>query len=496
MERIERSLTAVVESVLVASQSGVFKEASERYSDSQEDFDGWLNLTLNNNSRVYDFTLDELKLIRNNARIACTTNEVAKNVIKHKRNFIVGDGLLFEVVKTDGNDPIESAKTRRNDSKTKKLLENWRDFSQRNKLHDRLLNSVERWFRDGEFVWRLFDTAEGPVLRFIDPEAVRGTDPKSPLGVISKPGDVESVLGIWYTDPDNKTTKIGIDKIILAKNNVDFETERGVSSFYPIFTNLRRLEKLLVNVSVLTQVQSAIALIRKHEVASQAQVTKFVNSLSDGVSRTDSVTRRQINGRKYRAGAIIDAPKGVSYDFPAHSVDAKKFLDVCDKELQHVADNFVLPVEWLLSSEPTDPISPGSPVVANFKTEQAEFYGYVEDLFWKVQELYGVNVESIRPKYELLISGPRLAVGKALDEARVAQILLQTGASSPQNIARTFGVDYNISRADTIAHYATLQPGEMAPGSIGATTGQATDGVSKKDGGTKNDNAQGGNNNA
>ena len=48
------------------------------------------------------------------------------------------------------------------------------------------------------------------------------------------------------------------------KANVDANVKRGLPLFFPVRKNLRRAEKLLRNMSVVAEIQSAIAVIRKH----------------------------------------------------------------------------------------------------------------------------------------------------------------------------------------------------------------------------------------
>jgi hypothetical protein len=307
---------------------------------------------------------------------------------------------------------------------------------------------------------------------------------------------LESITGYYYKGPDDTTSsKLKAETILHIKRNVPKHILRGVSDFYPIFTNLRRIDKVLRNTSILTQIQSSIALIRKHKGSSQAKVKKLVDGAADTRVRIDAATGSPVRTKRVNAGRIIDAPEGMEYEYPSMSVDPERFLQTLVREMAHVAANFVYPVEWLLCDERSEPLLPGSPTVAHWKAEQTIFYYHIEELFWMVQEMSGINVEAVRDGYEFLIFGPRLSTSKAIDEARIAQILLQVGSSSPQQIARTFGYDYSINRADTIAHYGTLQPGEPAPGSVGATTGQSNDGVTSKGGNAKLDNAPGGNTN-
>lgn len=493
------------------------KEASgntitAKIQDGEENFDKWLPLHGNIN-RPYSFNLVQLQDIRRESRSVCIGNDIAQNVVKHYQNHIVGDGLIYELIKKDdGTDPKIAAQAKPKPI-VKTLIANWEKFEIANSFNARLTNIVERGLRDGEVPIRFFEGAAGkaPKMRFVDPLFIDPGVNRSPnsqyseyeqmYGVKTSPSDIEDIIGYWYnatldTAQTQEPKLISADSMLFIKRNTDYEFPRGIPDFWSILTQIRRIEKIVTNTSVLVQIQSAIALIRKHKNQTQARVERFVNGQSDGQSRTDTTTGRSITARKMRAGMIIDAPEGTEYDMPAAKISTKNFIDAAIQDLGKIAARFVLPLEWLLAKEPSAPLSPGSPVVKNFITEQGILYSHVANIFWRVQAMMGIpDVDTIREQYELIISGPRLAVGKAIDEARVAQILQQTGAISPQTISAMFGVKYAVERANTIRHRNSLQDGEVAPGDLGNTNPGQNSGIASKKNGTKADNAPGGNQN-
>src|SRR5690606_26217445 len=114
---------------------------------------------------------------------------------------------------------------------------------------------------------------------------------------------------------------------------------RGLPLYYPVRKNLRRIEKLLRNMSVVAEIQSAIALIRKHRHASRSGVEQFVVDQS----QSTSVGGRSRYLSQYAPGTILDAPTGVEYDFPAQGIDASNFVAVLQAELRAVAARLVMP---------------------------------------------------------------------------------------------------------------------------------------------------------
>lgn len=485
---------------------------TSKIQDGEENFDDWLPL-YGNIDRPYSFNLVQLQYIRRETRSVCIANDIAQNVVKHYQNHIVGDGLIYELVKKDdGTDPKIAAQAKP-EPIVKTLISNWEKFEVANNFNARLPNIVERGLRDGEVPIRFFVGVNGaaPKIRFVDPLFITpgvADSVNTPYnqyeqmyGVKTAEDDIEEIVGYWFnavldTAQKGKAKLIPAEQMLFIKRNTDYEFPRGIPDFWSILTQIRRIEKIVTNTSVLVQIQSAIALIRKHKNQTQARVQRFVNSQSDGQDRSDRTTGNSVTARKMRAGMIIDAPEGTEYDMPAAKISTKNFIDAAIQDLGKIAARFVLPLDWLLAKEPAAPLSPGSPVVKNFIREQATLFADVTNIFWRVQTMMGVvDVDKIRESHELIISGPRLAVGRAIDEARVVQILQQTGSISPQTISSMFGVKYAIERANTIRHRNSLQDGEVAPGDLGNTNPGQNSGISSKKNGTKADNAPGGNTN-
>ena len=113
-------------------------------------------------------------------------------------------------------------------------------------------------------------------MRFVEPAQVaaptdRLADPSASFGVQTDPDDVETVLGYWI---DGRL--VDAAEIQHRKANVDANVKRGLPLFFPVRKNLRRAEKLLRNMSVVAEIQSAIAMIRKHQAATAAGLEQFV----------------------------------------------------------------------------------------------------------------------------------------------------------------------------------------------------------------------------
>ena len=482
--------------------------SSPYYTDPDEAFDGWLPLLLGIRG-LYLENESFLTAIRNTGRLVATSNEIGKAIIRIRKNYLVGAGLQFEVSKIDtGADPEDVADAGEDEIAT--LLDgNWKKFCQSNKFTARLLEMVERDSRDGEWFLRLFKGGKKwggvPQARFVDPQLIsgvaatiqqvaKGLNPSPTVGVLvgDDGADEETQIGFIYVDfaGQTKPTEISADRMVHSQRNVDANMRRGVSDFYPVFSNIRRAEKLLVNVSVMAQIQSAIAMVRKHSQASLPKVQSFQARQSDGKPRTDAVTGKSQLAQKLPRGSIVDAA-GFDYEFPAHSVLSANFLTVVTQELQHIAGAFQMPWEWLVGQEPVTPVGPGSPSTKNFQTEQGILFDKVRELFWKVQALFGVkDIETLKTTYELTVHGPNLAMGTGKDEAQIDEIYQRAGAMSPQTMAARRGMSYQKERSNTIKHRKSRQPDEVMPGDAGSGTpngekGGGGDGETKKNGGSR-----------
>ena len=158
------------------------------------------------------------------------------------------------------------------------------------------------------------------------------------------PNDVETVLGYWI---DGRW--VNADEVQHRKANVDANVKRGLPLFYPVRKNLRRAEKLLRNMSVVAEIQSAIAVIRKHKAVTAAGLADFVANQADATA-TNSATGRTSHFRRYAPGTILDAMAGTDYEFPAAGIDAGRYVTVLQAELRAVASRLVLP-EFMLTSD-------------------------------------------------------------------------------------------------------------------------------------------------
>jgi hypothetical protein len=385
-------------------------------------------------------TPEQLAEIRADCRALAVSNEFAINGHENRISYIVGSGHAYRVIEKEGRQVPELPL-----AQAQRVLDG---FLERNRWHQRQQEIVRRRDRDGEVFLRFFIDAAGELLvRFVEPDQVacpphRADDPAASCGVVTDPDDVETVLGYLI---DGREVDAG--EIQHRKANVDTNVKRGLPLFYPVRKNLRRAEKLLRNMSVLAEIQSAIALIRKHASGSRDSISQFVADGADA-ARTDPTTGRTSHYRRYEPGTILDAFAGTSYEFPAAAVDAGRYVAVLQAELRAIASRLVMP-EFMLSSDASNAnyastmVAEG-PAVKMFQRLQHEM---IEDDLQVMRRVLETGVATGRLPAELIddleiqAEPPSLATRDRLREAQADQILVRNGAMSRHTMAARNGLN-------------------------------------------------------
>ncbi len=261
----------------------------------------------------------QLREIRNQCRMLALGNEFAINGHENRISFVVGTGHTYFAAAKKG----QQCRLRSGSPPCKRCST---ILCRTNNWQRRQQEIVLRRDRDGEVFLRFFLAPDGTTrIRFIEPGQVatppeQAANPAAKLGILTDPEDVETVLALLCRRPGRSMLR----QIQHRKANVDANVRRGLPLFFPVRKNLRRAEKLLRNMSVVAEIQSAIALIRKHHRSNRGAVEQFVSGTAD-VTVANPLTGRSTNFRHYGPGTILDAQADVDYDFPAAGLDAAQF---------------------------------------------------------------------------------------------------------------------------------------------------------------------------
>ncbi len=380
----------------------------------------------------------QLAAIRDQCRGLAVSNEFAINGHENRISYIVGSGHVYRAAAAKGQDAEPLAQ------EVQAVID---EFVRINRWHQRQQEIVRRKDRDGECFVRLFVVGDGTTrIRFVEPAQVaapsdRLSDPSSRFGVQTDPADVETVLGYWI---DGRL--VDVAEVQHRKANVDANVKRGLPLFYPVRKNLRRAEKLLRNMSIVAEIQSAIAVIRKHRAATTAGLEQFVASQAD-LSITSAASGRTSHFQRYAPGTILDAVAGTEYEFPAAGIDAARYVAVLQAELRAIASRLVMP-EFMLSSDASNAnyssamVAEG-PAVKMFERLQHDMLADDVELLWRVVH-HAVDAgrlpADVLAAVEIRGIPPRLAVRDRLKDAQADQILVRNGAMSAATMAMRHGL--------------------------------------------------------
>lgn len=383
----------------------------------------------------------DLRAVRAECRMLATTNEFAINAHENRISYLVGSGHTYRATAKKGMAAPEGLHLA-----VQGVLD---EFCRVNAWRARQEEIVRRRDRDGEAFLRMFLAADGTTrVRFVEPGQIAtpvelAGDSAATFGIECEPDDVETVRA-YYIDGQ----RVEADEIQHRKANVDANVKRGLPLFYPVRKNLRRAEKLLRNMSVLAEVQSAIALVRKHR-GPAAGVREFAASAADS-SATSAATGRTTNFRRFAPGTILDVPATTDYDFPAAALDAGSFVAVLKAELRAIAARLVMP-EFMLTSDASNgnyasTLVAEGPAVRMFGRLQARMIEEDLVVLWRVVgnavragKLPAEATEAI----EIQAAAPSLAVRDELKEAHVYKIEHENGILSKQTWSARRGLDFD-----------------------------------------------------
>jgi capsid protein len=413
----------------------------------------------NGNGRLGDgpFTEKTLRDLRDQCRRLAATNEFAINGHENRISYIVGPGHSYRAAVCKGMDAPADVPMQ-----VQKLLER---FEQENRWQLRQQEIVRRVDRDGEAFLRFFVDSRGETrIRFIEPDQVvtptqLANDVSASFGIQTDPHDVETVLG-YYVDGEF----VDANGVQLRRANVDFNVKRGLPLYTPVRKNLRRAEKLLRNMSIVAEIQSAIALIRKHRGASRSGIEQFVADSADATATSGSSGRAR-HYTQYGPGTILDAPFGLEYDFPTRGLDASNYVAILQAELRAIAARLVMP-EFMFTSDASNSnyastmVAEG-PAMKMFERLQAGMIEQDRAVMWRVVEnavAAGRLPVNVRDLVEIQIIPPSLHVRDQLRQTQVDRIAFDSGILSPQTWSQHMGLDYDQEQKNLTVHNSSHNP--------------------------------------
>jgi capsid protein len=383
------------------------------------------------------------------ARLQCrrlvATNEFAINGIENRISYLVGSGHVYRAAVRKGADPAPEVV-----AETQQVLD---EFLTENCWQCRQQEIVRRMDRDGEAFLRFFVAGDGFTrVRFVEPEQIvtppeLARTPWASFGIQTESDDVETAVG-YYVDGE----PVDAAHIQHRKANVDANVKRGLPLYFPVRKNLRRVEKLLRNMSAVAEIQSAIALIRKHRSTTRNGIERFADDISSAACGLAAASPANPARRlsHYAPGTILDAPAGLEYDFPAAGVNASAFVTVLQAELRAIAARLVMP-EFMFTSDASNAnysstLVAEGPAVKMFERLQAALRNDDVRVMWRVIDNAagaGRLPADVRRRVELQVTLPSLHVRDQFKETQIERIAFENGILSAQTWSQRLGLDYD-----------------------------------------------------
>lgn len=385
----------------------------------------------------------EHKRIRQKARRTVRQNPYAENMLKNLVSWVIGKGHKYTV--TPRKNVVDKRQAQEVATKVQIFLD---DLLELNKWGHRQKETYKRQHRDGEAFIRIFHQDNGFThFRFIEPADVTTPpeyqrDPSASFGIKTDPEDVETVQ--WYFVNEEQVEP---DEVQHRKMNVDMNIKRGLTSIYTVGANLNRAQQLLTNMSMLVQIQTAVAMVRKHDKTSQA-VRNFATNQAT-IETFNPATGETRRLKRFRPGTILDTKKGTEYEFPSMGADPGAPVAVLGAELRAIASANCMP-EYMVGSDASNAnysssMVAESPAVKFFDAEQAEVIEQDLELFWNaIEHAVRSNVLPREAMYmlEIEVEPPVLVTRQPLPIAQANEIYVRNRIKSPQTITSELALDY------------------------------------------------------
>ena len=400
-------------------------------------------------------TETELAILRNQCRWMWLTNEFAICGHENRISYIIGTGHQVIVSrKKDATIAEDRLTVARNIINTFREVNNW-DARQQ--------ETLMRYDRDGEAFLRFFKCEDGVLrVRFVEPECVSAppsAEAKDSFGIATEPDDVEEVLG-YHIDGEY----VAVDEVQHRKGNTDAAYKRGLPLFYPVRKNLARASRILRNMGIVVEIQTSIAMIRKHANANKSAIRGMneananiqMVSTAPAFGNANSATR---NFRQYPPGSIVDAYSGLEYEFPANTLDPGKPVTALQAELRAIASRIVMP-EFMLTADASNAnysstLVAEGPAVKKFEREQSRIVEYDGAVYNRVLafavQLGYLTAEEVA-QVDVKCTPPNVISRDQFKEAQSRQIDILCGILSKQTATAESGRDYEEEQNNIVQH--------------------------------------------
>ncbi|HLN30408.1 MAG TPA: phage portal protein [Gemmataceae bacterium] len=408
-------------------------------------------------------TETQLSLLRAQARLLCTMNGYAIGLLSGLQAYVIGDGFQYRIVdRKSQNDTKNSAKPSPFALKVQEIIDEFCDVNDWSEWERELF---WRSREDGEFFLRFYPDNDNRCMtvRCVEPEQVsmtgvpEATQEHWSFGIHTDPEDVQTVYGynvLYMADPSNHANQIReevpIEEMLHFKINVKRTVKRGLSDFaFSTHDAFTVAEKLRNNMAEGAAVQSALAYIRQHESATQAQIQNFLNTQQIDFTRANPLTGQQINYKQFEPGTIADIPRGMQYVQPPGAGNASGFIDILHATLRGAGCRWNAP-EWLATGSGADmaaytaSLTAHAPFVRSATQKQNAYKKVFTQVLWEAIEYaidYGRLPMDTPHLIDIQCEAPSILARDEQDEAQANQIRVTGGWKSRQTVQQEEGLD-------------------------------------------------------
>lgn len=389
-------------------------------------------------------------------------NPFAQNGHENRISYVVGTGHVYSVVAAEDASPSDRTLRR-----VQNVVD---DFLKFNRWRSRQKETLLRIDRDGECLLRVFQDFDAGILkvRFVEPESIfcpaeLDNREECSFGVETDPDDVETIVR-YYVDEE----PVEASQIQHRKWGVDSACKRGLPIYWPVRHNLTRATKILRNGSTVTEIQTAIGMIRKFVRSTSQTVQAWADQSANVKQTSDSPgfgtgASSTLLHQRIPPGAIINATGGMEYEFPGMGINPAQYVEALQAELRAVASRLVMP-EWMFSAK-SDDVNRASALVSEGPSTKM-----FERLQWDMIESdlelinacldFAVAARRITPEERNSVTvdarGPMIVTRDRLKDSQARQIDMQAGILSPQTATAEAGYEYHQEQANIEDHEERL----------------------------------------
>jgi hypothetical protein len=425
----------------------------------------------------------QLNMIRAHSRAFCLLNPYWWTIQQNLANYVVDTGHTYTVMPRDPKGKVSDEALQNVQEVIDEIREanDWRNYQ---------AEKLRRGDRDGEFLLRKFheENEKGYRvlrLRFQEPRLLWDPPTRGPkddvwFGIQFRGGNYQDAQGYFLRPADylgttdaagNARWDTVIDKAEIQhrKFNVDLNDPRGLPTPYAIAPRLDQAQRTVIAMGKLVHYREKIALIRKHINATLSTVQAYLGNRMKATK--GGVTFKTVDDLP--DAAIIDTNDQTQYEFPSQHIDTDKIVCAVKAELQCAAGAVGLAdFIWADSS--------GSSFAARMvsegpmdKTIRGRQAAMVRDDLDMLRDGIKLAIEDGRlpgdtlEKLKVVANTPQIIARNRLSETQADQLLVQSGAMSPQTMCRRAGLEPDRETELQKDHQKEFPPPEAGEGGAG-----------------------------